>query len=159
TREHPLVVFADDLQWADRGSLDLLRILASAADLPYLLLIVAFRPAAIASSDAVRTTIEALCAGCALARSIDLGSLDLAAVSALCRAALRSDRESAGALAAVLLPKTAGNPFFLKRLLRFLHQTRTLAFEAEDSRWHWDLARVEAVSVTEDVADLLVASL
>src|SRR5262245_58552234 len=41
--EHPLVIFLDDLQWADAASLRLLRTLGTATDLQYLFLIVVYR--------------------------------------------------------------------------------------------------------------------
>ena len=41
--EHPLVIFIDDLQWADSASLKLMHLLMSEADIGYLLLIGAYR--------------------------------------------------------------------------------------------------------------------
>src|ERR687885_2485644 len=43
TQEHPLVIFLDDLQWADSASLKLMQLLMSEADTRYLLLIGAYR--------------------------------------------------------------------------------------------------------------------
>jgi predicted ATPase/signal transduction histidine kinase len=154
-----LVVFADDLQWADIGSLRLLRIMADAVELPFLMLLVAFRPAEVESDESVRGTIESLRAGRATTTTLELPSLDLEAASQLCREALRCEREPAKELAKVLLRKTAGNPFFIKRLLRFLHQSRSLAFAVDVGAWHWDLARVDAVDVPDDVVDLFVSLL
>ncbi|MGK7928556.1 MAG: AAA family ATPase, partial [Spirulina sp.] len=43
TRSHPLVLFLDDLQWADSASLNLIRVLMESAETPYLLLLGAYR--------------------------------------------------------------------------------------------------------------------
>ena len=43
TKEHPLVIFLDDLQWADSASLKLMQLLMSDIDNRYLLLIGAYR--------------------------------------------------------------------------------------------------------------------
>jgi predicted ATPase len=43
TKEHPLVIFLDDLQWADSASLKLMQLLVSETDTRYLLLIGAYR--------------------------------------------------------------------------------------------------------------------
>ncbi|MBC8246110.1 MAG: AAA family ATPase, partial [Deltaproteobacteria bacterium] len=42
-KEHPLVVFLDDLQWIDSASLNLLKVLAAESDLIYFLLVGAYR--------------------------------------------------------------------------------------------------------------------
>ncbi len=43
TKEHPLVIFLDDLQWADSASLKLMQLLMSESGSGYLLLIGAYR--------------------------------------------------------------------------------------------------------------------
>jgi len=42
-KNHPMVLFLDDLQWADRASIKLLKLLVQDADLHYLLILGAFR--------------------------------------------------------------------------------------------------------------------
>ncbi len=43
TKEHPLVIFLDDLQWADSASMNLMKLLMSGGERGYLLLIGAYR--------------------------------------------------------------------------------------------------------------------
>src|SRR5207249_4061275 len=62
-------------------------------------------------------------------------------------------------LAELLSRKTAGNPFFVRRLLRHLHRSEALVFDAALGTWSWDLARIEAVAVSDNVVDLLLAAL
>ena len=62
-------------------------------------------------------------------------------------------------LAAVLLQKTDGNPFFLQQFLTALRDQKLLAFDAERGRWVWDEAQVAAAVASDNVVDLMVARL
>jgi predicted ATPase/signal transduction histidine kinase len=157
TSDQPLVLFVDDLQWADAASLTLLRSLATTADLSYLLLIGAFRP--VGSDHPLRRSLTALREGGAVPREIALRELDIDGATALCCDALRCDPVRGRPLAELIVQKTAGNPFFMRKLLRFLHQAGLLVFDAAFGTWEWDLARIERVGVTDNVADLLVTVL
>jgi len=42
-KDHPLVLFVDDLQWADASSLSLIKIIAENRDIEYVMLIGAYR--------------------------------------------------------------------------------------------------------------------
>jgi predicted ATPase len=54
------------------------------------------------------------------------------------------------------LRKTAGNPFFIRRMLRFLYQSGLLTFDGVSKTWTWDLAEIEKIDVSENVVDLLL---
>jgi predicted ATPase/signal transduction histidine kinase len=157
TSEHPLVVFIDDVQWTDAASLALLRVLATAPDMRYLLLIGALRP--VAGQDPSRQAIVASRAGGAVVHEIELPALDIDSLTTLCCDVLRCDPARGRPLAELVLRKTAGNPFFVKRLLRMLHQSGLLRFDSVLSTWEWDLGRIESVGVTDNVVDLLVGAL
>jgi predicted ATPase/signal transduction histidine kinase len=159
TAAHPLVVFADDLQWADLASQSLLRILATTVELPHFLLVVAFRPDEIDAVETAARTLEALAHANARVTTIKLDTLDLAAITELCCDGLRCDPSDGRKLAEVLLRKTGGNAFFIKRLLRHMHQAKLLHFDAAAQRWRWDLNAVATLEVTDNVADLLAATL
>ena len=58
--EHPLVVFLDDLHWADAASIRLLRTLVSDPDARHLLIIGAYRPEAVDPSGPLAAAIAAL---------------------------------------------------------------------------------------------------
>jgi predicted ATPase len=88
-----------------------------------------------------------------------LAPLDLPAVTALCGDTFHRPPERVRPLADLVLRKTAGNPLFVNRLLRFLHQSGLLTFDMEQSSWEWDLARIEQVAVTENVVELMMASI
>ncbi|MDB5763132.1 MAG: hypothetical protein JWQ21_2127 [Herminiimonas sp.] len=67
--------------------------------------------------------------------------------------------ENAASLAALVLHKTQGNPFFVNQLLHTLHQDGLIAFDAQRRKWRWDLARIEEANVTDNVVELMAAQI
>jgi predicted ATPase/signal transduction histidine kinase len=154
TRDHPLVLFIDDLQWADGASLTMLQRLVSAPDLANLLVLGAHRE--VGSDHPLTVTIAECRNAGATVQRIALGALSVESVTRLLAGTLRCDPPRVRPLAALIHEKTAGNPFFMQRLLRFLQQTGLLSFEAVLGTWNWDLAEVGRVAISDNVADLLI---
>ncbi|MCY1022511.1 ATP-binding sensor histidine kinase [Pyxidicoccus sp. MSG2] len=152
----PLVLFMDDMQWADAGSLQLLQCLATAPDLRHVLLVGAYRPKDVGADHRLLPALEAMHASGTHLRTLELPPLDLPALTRLCGDTLHSTPQRIEALAELLLQKTAGNPFFIKGLLRFLQQSGLLVFEAERRMWQWDLAHIQQVAVSENVIELML---
>lgn len=104
----PTLLVLEDLHWADEGTLDVLRLLASRMhDVP-LLLVVSYRDDELGPWHPARVLIGELGAGHAI-RRIRLSPLSPSAVAAMA--------EPFGADAAELYRRTDGNPFFVTELL------------------------------------------
>ncbi|MFP2927142.1 GAF domain-containing protein [Pyxidicoccus sp. 3LG] len=58
-----------------------------------------------------------------------------------------------------MLKKTAGNPFFVEHFLRYLHHAGLLVHDVEHDAWTWDLGRIAQVDATENVVELMRASI
>jgi predicted ATPase/signal transduction histidine kinase len=159
TSDSPLVLFLDDLQWADRASLALLEHLAGAPDTHHLLFITAHRSDEVGDDDPAARTLETIRSTGAKVRSLELLPLDAAAVTTLCAETLRCTPERVQPLAELVLRKTAGNPFFAERFLRHLHRSGVLVFDTMRGAWRWDLARAERASVTDNVVGLMISAI
>jgi predicted ATPase len=61
TKEHPLVIFVDDLQWADAASLKLMQLLMASEETGYLLLLGAYRDNEVFPAHPLMLTLEAIC--------------------------------------------------------------------------------------------------
>jgi anti-anti-sigma factor len=155
----PLVLFLDDLQWADPGSLKLLQILLTDPGRRRLLILGAYRDNEVGPAHPLQLTLEALRReGTALTeiQLLPLGVLDL---RDLLVDALRAPSERAEALAQVVFRKTRGNPFFVTQLLLALHKERLLRFDAEVGAWAWDLDAIESSEVMGNVLDFMTAKI
>ncbi|WP_437336705.1 sensor histidine kinase [Sorangium sp. So ce394] len=154
----PLAIFLDDLQWTDAASLRVLRALAADPGSRHVLLIAAYRPKEVGLTHPLQGALEELRQAEIPTTRVPLGPLDAEAIVALLAGALRCEPERARPLAELILVKTAGNPFFIRQLLRSLQEKRLLLFDAGRSTWTWDLGRIERVGATDNVVQLMAES-
>jgi class 3 adenylate cyclase/tetratricopeptide (TPR) repeat protein len=139
SRRQPIVVVLDDLQWADRGSLQLLRHLASSERPMRVLVLGTYRDSELSRSHPLLDTLAALRRLDGLTR-IELRGLDDSGVIALMEAAGGQALDRAGVeLAHVLYRETDGNPFFVSEVLRHLIETGAI-YQDSDGRWNGERA-------------------
>ncbi len=156
--EHPLVLFLDDLQWLDRASLELLERLASEPELSHLLLIGAYRDNEVGSAHPLVEVLDRL-RGSARLSEIVLKALSPSAVMQLVADALHSAPARVRALARLVFAKTAGNPFFVIQFLTALVDEGLLVFDHEARTWRWEVGRIEAKDITDNVVELMAGRL
>lgn len=145
--DHPVVLFLDDLQEADAGTLRLLESLAAAPDGLCLLVVAAWR-----SQELDPRTLEVLRASRAHRVELALEELGSQPLVALLEETLGCPAEP---LARVVQRKTRGNPFFLRQFLSALHAQGLLRHDREAGRWVWDLEAIEQADITDNVARML----
>ena len=155
--EYPLVLFLDDLQWADQGSLQLIELIMTDPDVQHVLLVASYRDEQVGQWHPLATMVDRLRKAGSPVRSVSLGPLDVAAISGLLRATLGEDSEGLEDLARACLDKTDGNPFFLSQFLRTLHESRAVVYSAGCRGWTWDVEQIQALDVTDNVVDLMTA--
>ncbi|NMG11674.1 serine/threonine-protein kinase, partial [Brasilonema sp. UFV-L1] len=126
--EHPLVLFLDDLQWADLASLKLIQLLACEPNSQYLLLIGAYRDNEVSATHPLMLTLEEIQQKGAVVNNIVLQPLQLTHVNQLISDTFRSDTTKTISLAELVFNKTQGNPFFLTQLLKSLYNENLLSF-------------------------------
>lgn len=154
-----LVLYLDDLQWADTASLRLIEATLAGTTCGKLLVVGAYRnnevdathPLTLLRADLVKRGI--------VADDLVLGPLEVEHVTQLLADALSSPSSQLNALARVLVEKTDGNPFFLGQLLTTLVRNQVLSFDTHQSAWKWDLARAKATLATSNVVELLLEKL
>ncbi|WP_438002273.1 AAA family ATPase [Sorangium sp. So ce185] len=158
-QEHPLVVFLDDLQWADPASLKLLEQILTAPEIKHLLVIGAYRQNEVDESHLFSITLSELRKAGVSVAEIDLGPLDLPVVTRLLADALSCDPERAEPLARHVMSKTHGNPFFMNQFMKALHAEGLVAFDPARRAWTWDLPRIQERKVTDNVVDFMAGRL
>jgi len=157
--DRPLALFLDDLQWADAASLRLLRQLVTGGQCAHLLIIGAYRNNEATELHPLLLMLGELRKAAVAFDEIVLKPLDLQAVGALVADTLRLAPEAVAPLAAALLRKTNGNPFFLQQFLSALAEQKVLRFDPATRGWSWDAAGIEAAVVSDNVVDFLIARL
>ncbi|WP_437985760.1 AAA family ATPase [Sorangium sp. So ce117] len=155
-RTHPLVLFLDDLQWIDPASLGLLRALLADDSLDALFFCGAYRDNEVSPGHPFVLAIEELKQAGLVVRNIVLAPLARPHLIEMLSDSLK--RSDCGPLADAVQKKTGGNPFFVKEFVRPLHDRGVLAYAA-GSGWRWDLAAIDALGYTDNVADLMVRTI
>lgn len=155
----PLVLFLDDLQWADPASLHLLQALIEDPDLGHVLFIGAYREREVDAGHPLMGVLDALRGAGALAGTLALGPLDGPTVTELVADALRAPAAEIAPLAAAAFDKTGGNPFYLGQFLGALQRDGLLRFDPEARAWSFDLQGILGAEVTANVADLVARRL
>ena len=168
-KEHPLVLFLDDLQWADLPSLNLIEQLISDLDNQYFLMIGAYRDNEVDSTHPLVHTLEIISQAQISLKEITLSSLKINHINQLIADALGCSTEFSKSLAELVAKKTNGNPFFLTQLLHSFYHENLLVFNrpqsfenTEDDQigyWQWDIEQIKKVSITDNVIELMVSKI
>ncbi len=153
--EHPLVIFLDDLQWADSATLSLLEPVLTSADIRHLLLIGAYRDNEVDAGHPLLRTIGRLHSAGAEVHQVTLGPLPVRDLTLLVADALRRPPSEVEELAELILKKTDGNPFFVIQFLKVLWQDGLLEFDHHQGHWNFRIEAIAAAATTENVVDLM----
>ncbi|WP_442940610.1 trifunctional serine/threonine-protein kinase/ATP-binding protein/sensor histidine kinase [Nostoc sp.] len=155
--EHPLVMFLDDLQWADSASLNLMQLLM--ADTRHLLLIGAYRDNEVTRAHPLMLTLSEIKKNQATINTITLAPLSQGQVNQLVADTLKCTKNLAWTLSKLVYQKTQGNPFFATQFLLALHQERLIQFDLELGCWECDISQVNQQAFTDDVVAFMAFQL
>ncbi|MEG4322370.1 MULTISPECIES: AAA family ATPase [unclassified Microcoleus] len=159
TKEHPLVIFLDDLQWADSASLKLMQLLVSETDTRYLLLIGAYRDNEVFGAHPLILTLDELRKNAATVNQITLVPLDKPSLNCLIADTMSCPLARAFPLTELVLTKTKGNPFFATQFLKSLYGDGLITFDVNHNYWQCDIARVRSLALNDDVVEFMAIQL
>ncbi|MBD2680201.1 MULTISPECIES: AAA family ATPase [Nostoc] len=168
-KEHPLVIFLDDLQWADLASLNLIELLITNADSQYLLIIGAYRDNEVTPTHHLMHTLEQIKKAEVRANQIMLQPLENKYINQLIADTLNCPKKKTTSLAKLVNQKTGGNAFFITQLLKTLYKEKLLVFNAHQFSltkvvskgifWQWDIQEIERVRITDNVVELMIGKI
>jgi PAS domain S-box-containing protein len=159
TREHPLALFLDDLQWLDAATLDLIEDLVTHAEVRHLLLVGAYRDNEVDPAHPLFRKLESIKSAGARVAQIALAPLGLDDLGRLTGSALHCDVDRVRPLAQLVHEKTGGNPFFAIQFLTELAEEGLLVFDPAVPSWQWDLGSIRAKNYTGNVVELVAGKL
>lgn len=153
TLDRPLVLFLDDLQWADPESNHLLTKLIHEAPLPNLLWIGAMRLQQVQCTDPHQSSVTTVPFSLATSSSytsswrtqtLTLGSLDMEHVNELVAGRLSRHSMETRELADWVFHRTlGGNPHYCIQCLDWLHR-KGLLVKSGGRDWAWDMEKIRA---------------
>jgi predicted ATPase/signal transduction histidine kinase len=159
TKEHPLVMFLDDLQWADPASLKLIKVLTTQVNDRYLLLIGAYRDNEVSPAHPLLLTLDEIHKANAKVSTIILKPLSQLTLNQMVADTLKCSKNFAFKLSQLVYQKTQGNPFFATQFLKSLHQNNLIKFNYEQGYWECDISQINQQALTEDVVEFMALQL
>jgi predicted ATPase/class 3 adenylate cyclase len=157
--EHPLVLFIDDLQWADNASLNLLKVLLTDEENRHLLILGAYRENETSPAHPLMVMLEEAEKEDADYGAIHLSALNFENVRQLTADALNRPPEEVHDLANLIFSKTQGNAFFTVEFLKSLEEKKLIAFDFEAQSWKADLTKIKELESTDNVVELMAGKI
>ncbi len=158
-QKHPLVLFIDDLQWADSASLNLLKILLTNTESQHFLIIGAYRENEVDDTHPLMMAIAEFKKMGMTLNTLTLANLSQADVSHLVSEALKCETTYASPLVQLIYEKTQGNAFFTHQFLQSLYENNLLQFNFEHYQWQWDIEQIAAQKMTANVVELMASKI
>ena len=155
--EHPLVIFLDDLQWADSASIQLLKLLIKGQG--FVLLLGAYRDNEVSPGHPLLLALDELQQAHVPVNTLHLGALQFQDINQLVADTLNCSPELAQPLAELTARKTQGNPFFISQFLKTLHRDGYITFNSQQIHWDCEVGQIGILSLTEDVVEFLAEQL
>lgn len=155
-KEHPLVIFLDDLQWVDPSTCNFLELIMGDEELQYLFLIGAYRDNEVDSVHRLSKTLDTIKENGQDYLTLTLPQLSLDNIVELCADTLRHSKRDVKKLAQLILQKTMGNPLFIEEFLKTLHSEHLINFEINSGKWRWNIDKIIERNLTNDVVELLI---
>lgn len=157
--QYPLVLFLDDLQWADNATISLIHHLMTDVHGQNLLLICGYRDNEVPTAHPFSICVEEIRA---LGGEVDylyVDNLKLNDVERLIELTFKRNDESVKKFSETIFNKTGGNSFYVKELLRDLYVKGYIKYLTEERQWHFDLDTIKKIEISENLMILLINKL
>ena len=151
----PVILFLDDVQWADPAALELISTLASDAEVKCMLFVAAYREEEVPQEHPLNIELSRLQLSGVRMNSISLGNIGVDDVNTLVSDVLVLSPRITHPLSCLLHAKTTGNILFVVQLLRSMNEEGLLRYSARNRRWEWELDAIQARPVDDNVVGLL----
>lgn len=156
TQAHPLILFIDDLQWADQASLNLMEHLFEQSR--YFAIVGTYRENEVQGQHPLRFTIRFFEQQQLSLTTLHLRALTIEEICMLLKDNFGETETKIDQLASLLYEKTRGNPFFINEFLRKIFRENLLLLSTA-GKWTWDIEAVSSQAFTSNVVDLIVSNI
>jgi histidine kinase len=158
THESPLVVFIDDLQWADLPSLNLVKRILENPREDRVMLIGSYRDNEVDKGHPLSITLRQLAESGAHVKSVHLEPLNQETTNQITADSFGMNYEKAEELGRHVFTKTNGNPFFIHSFLKSLFE-KNLVKSDPVKQWIWNQDEIDELGYTDNVIDLMTSGL
>ncbi len=150
----PLVIFMDDLQWADKASLDIIQKLIYSQSDNAFCFVGAYRKEKVSLNNALKSTIEDIQKTHKNFKELELKPLSEDDVKNFL-SDLLNIKTGFQDLLNVLINRTMGNPYFIIEYITSLYDQKLIQLDSHKNTWTWDIDKIKDQKVTANIADLI----
>ena len=154
TIDRPMVLFLDDLQWADAASLDLIKMLAIESESLVMLIIGAYRDNEVDAHHPLTHMLQDLTKKSINVFDLKVKPLPFEDVNAMIQDTLHQDNMES--ISSLVYEKTKGNAFFTIQFIRLLLDQHLLTYDDSKKWWTADIEKIKAQSFSDNVVDLMI---
>lgn len=154
--EQPIVLFMDDLQWADHATLDLIQHILLEHDNKYLLVIGAYRDDEVTAGHPFDFLLGRLREKKISITDIPIGPLEYDTVHRWLMDIFEFSLGEQELLGRMIYRITKGNPFFINQLIKSFYHDQIIFFNADVGKWDIHLDRLNLLSVADTIADYMI---
>ena len=158
TPKSPLVIFLDDLQWADLPSLNLVKRILENPREDNVLLIGSYRDNEVDKGHPLSLTLKQLAESGAHVKSVYIDSLNQETTNQITADSFGMNFTQAEELGRHVFTKTKGNPFFIHSFLKSLFE-KNLVKSDLIKQWTWNQEEIDKLGYTDNVIDLMTEGL
>jgi len=159
SKENPLTLFIDDLQWCDAASFDFLaNIFANYQDHPYLFFLGAYRHNEVDLGHPLTKLIRSAKEGSQPLEEIRLEPLQPQHCHEMVSYILDTPLAQTEALSDFISMLSEGNPLFVSESLSYLHN-EDLLFLDNNRQWRWDIEKIRRSDMPNTVVALFDAKI
>ena len=159
SRESPLVIFLDDLQWSDLSTFEFIKYLFAANPVPYVLFIGAYRGNEVTPENPITPMMEDFKGRNRAFLRLFIEPLNEADINRLLADTFSCSPEKTGELAGMIYGKTKGNPFYTGQFLLSLHDRGAFQFNSVLGEWSWNKDTIKEMDATRNVVELLARNI
>ncbi|KAB8136755.1 AAA family ATPase [Gracilibacillus oryzae] len=156
TGTHPLVLFIDDLQWADHATIDLIKHLLLNPGRRNLLIIGAYRDDEVEVGHPFEILLKQLKEKDIISASIPVHPLTKTDMEQWINEVFGLKAESLASLTELTCRITKGNPFFINQLFLLLYQEQVIRFDLSTASWKVNLAELHQIPLTDTMLEFIM---
>lgn len=157
--EHPLVIFIDDLQWADKATLKLIEIIMTDVEIKHLFIIGGYQDKEKGYIQPLRTLLEKVKQEGLNIETIELNPLTSSNLKHLIVDTLHCSEDVAKPLSEIIYSKTYGNPIFVNEFLKALYEQNVLKYDFNIRSWYWKNEEIDSFKSSDNVIDLMTGKI
>ncbi|WP_322923165.1 diguanylate cyclase [Paenibacillus campi] len=154
-QQKPIVLFLDDVQWADGSSIQLFTRLLESKTLKRVMMIASYRPNEVNELHPLTIAMQRVQEQ-EFIHQLHLLPLSEAAIQQFISDTVELSTQLLRWIAPIIYRQTGGNPFFVQEILRDLYKQQALYFDEGTGQWNLDRSRIHALTSNEDLIDYLI---